>query len=153
MQISTYRPNHALLVRRIHVHLFWPCGLVSPSTCKIVLFAALSDCMQAGVPCGPQCKCCDCLNCIPGQKGLPHKPAPAHPTGPPTAAQQAAHGQGPTKVSPGTPAVRYPPLAVLNTAKRASHAIMLELADHISLNGKQERLPTACLPSVHDLHQ
>jgi len=65
------------------------------------------DCsMQAGVPCGPQCKCCDCHNCVPGSKDGPPHPPPSHPMGPPTAAQQAAHGQGPNKTSPGTPAVR-----------------------------------------------
>lgn len=77
------------------------CKLQNAQTAKLLLH------MQAGVPCGSQCKCCDCHNCTPGGTGAPPHAPSAHPTGPLSTAQQMAHGQGPTKTSPGTPAVRW----------------------------------------------
>ncbi|DBB18290.1 TPA: hypothetical protein ACH3X3_003249 [Trebouxia sp. C0006] len=98
------------------------------------------ECFQAGVPCGPQCKCCDCHNCAPGSKDGPPRPPPSHPMGPPTAAQQAAHGQGPNKTSPGTPAVRSTEAAAMQ--RPASWATMAGSAPASQSIKKEDDRPT-----------
>ncbi|KAL0027338.1 hypothetical protein WJX79_001664 [Trebouxia sp. C0005] len=99
------------------------------------------ECFQAGVPCGPQCKCCDCHNCVPGSKDGPPRPPSSHPMGPPTAAQQAAHGQGPNKTSPGTPAVRSTEAAAMQ--RPASRTTMAGSAPASHPIKKEDDRPTS----------